>query len=704
MFQHPLKQQTKPVFIILILALLLIISQTPSTSAQSSRAVLPPGFDMDFIAGTLKLPVDMTFLPDGDIFVIEKGQGTSGNATAYIKWVNNGTLQEQPIYALQTTIRYDSGLLGIIADPNFAENKLFYVWYASEVIGENATLRLVQLTFDEATKQATNPQLLLFDLPWGPVHIGFSLAFDEDGHLYIGIGDLEEETNVQQLNTWNGKILRIKPNQAGGYTIPADNPYIGRANALPEIFAYGVRNPFRMSYRQSDNTIYFGDVGSAKWEEVNQLESSLNYGWPIREGICPQGEALPCEPAGPEFTDPILTYSHEGPKDQSGAITGLDFYEGTTFPAQYQDALFFSDFNRSFIAYSTLNSDINHFASNADGIVDIEYFNEALYILDLYKGEISRIHYSDSGNAIPVATLEPSVSQGAAPLSVVLSAADSYDPDGIQLTYNWDFGDGTPSMLTDDPLINHTYTADGTYTATVRVTDDKGGTGIATATITVYSGELPQIKLTILNEPTRTLYHGGDQLQYEAIRSNLAGLDPTEPFKWQINFHHNTHSHPIAAGQVTQKDTFNVPTENHDGAWSLWYNFILTMKTDTGQEIIVSREIFPQHVDITFDTQDGTAGILLNNIQRYTPYTLKAITNQEHTLTAADTMVNLTSVNTFDYWQWDSNNNGTIDDSDEITTTHTITIHAPTTNITYRTYYQYLRDAINAYLPLGQKE
>ena len=82
MFQHPLKQQTKPVFIILILALLLIISQTPSTSAQSSRAVLPPGFDMDFIAGTLKLPVDMTFLPDGDIFVIEKGQGTSGNATA----------------------------------------------------------------------------------------------------------------------------------------------------------------------------------------------------------------------------------------------------------------------------------------------------------------------------------------------------------------------------------------------------------------------------------------------------------------------------------------------------------------------------------------------------------------------------------------------------------------------------------------------
>jgi glucose/arabinose dehydrogenase len=175
-------------------------------------------------------------------------------------------------------------------------------------------------------------------------HNGGEVTFGPDGMMYIGLGDGGSEGdpqgNGQRLGTWLGKILRINPAPRGSrsYTVPSDNPFVGRAGVRPEIWMYGLRNPWRFSFDRTTRDVWIGDVGQNKYEEVDFAPASqagINWGWNAREGFHAFTGALP-----PGARDPILETTHAA---GNCAITGGYVYRGRAIPA-LAGAYVFGDF------------------------------------------------------------------------------------------------------------------------------------------------------------------------------------------------------------------------------------------------------------------------------------------------------------------------------------------------------------------------
>ena len=166
--------------------------------------------------------------------------------------------------------------------------------------------------------------------------------------LYVGVGDAGDSRHAQNLNSLNGKILRINPD-AYPNIIPADNPIAGQSNRRGEIWAYGLRNPFTSAMKPGTNVLYVNDVGSSDFEEVNQIVRGGNYGWPASEG----------NSSDPDHEDPLYTYPWQG-----SAITGGVFYSGTEFSSEYRGKYFVSDYLRQFIRVIDETGDATNFATN----------------------------------------------------------------------------------------------------------------------------------------------------------------------------------------------------------------------------------------------------------------------------------------------------------------------------------------------------
>ena len=664
---------------------------------------LPPGFQATIVADDLYLPLDMEFMATGDILVAEKGVGEDIDGISRIRLVKNGQTQPTPVLELSTNVYWDSGILGIILDPDFGTNHHFYVWYAT---GEQALnwsgesiMRLSRFTYNPETETAdpAGEQIILEDSPWGKLHHGNSLQFDDNGNLIMGLGNRGDLATSQDMGVLAGKMIRIRPT-ATGYEIPTDNPFVGDNNVRPEIYALGLRNPYRMAVRD-DGTVAIGDVGRATWEEINLLQAAANYGFPEREGPCPIDQGPPCDPAPPQYTDPVIAYLHDESlgTGSSGAVTGVAFYEGDDFPAQYHDRLFFSDINQGFIAAADVaTGEFELFAENLYGLVDLKYWNGSVYALDIGGGKITQIYYTGSDNRPPDPVLDVSEIRGAPPLTVTFSAEGTTDPDDVALTYHWDFGDGV-RLSTAEPTVSHTYTEDGTYEASLQVTDIRGGeSAVLERTITVYSGEFPEIEFTNLTEPGRALFHGGDDIRYTAARSTLDGLaDP--PFSWRVDLHHNQHAHPIIANTEAISGVLPISTDNHEGDWNIWFRFYLTMHTDQGQEIIVQDELRPEFVNLTLTTAPADVPVVINHGRQETPYTLKSIIGVDHTLEAPEAIIHERGIGRFDFWvwhqAWPTVEGTTAVPSDSISHERALTITAPADDYHYVAQYAYDRPA-----------
>jgi glucose/arabinose dehydrogenase len=190
---------------------------------------------------------------------------------------------------------------------------------------------------------ATQKILLKVKQPY-PNHNGGGLAFGPDGYLYLGLGDGgsagDPLGNGQSLNTFLGKILRLDVDNGEPYAIPADNPFAGSGEAYPEIWAYGLRNPWRFSFDRATGDLFIGDVGQDQWEEINFVPAGaaggLNFGWNIREGLHPyKGDA----PANAQLTDPVAEYSH----NLGCSVTGGVVYRGQALP-EFSGIYLFGDF------------------------------------------------------------------------------------------------------------------------------------------------------------------------------------------------------------------------------------------------------------------------------------------------------------------------------------------------------------------------
>jgi glucose/arabinose dehydrogenase len=219
----------------------------------------------------------------------------------------------------------EEGLLGLAFHPDYARNGRFYVYYSAT--GEP---RQVIAQFRADVKQAVaDPasERILYEVP-DPYrnHNGGMLAFGPDGMLYIGSGDGgsrgDPKNNGQRLDTLLGKILRVTPDG----TVPADNPFAGTAGARGEIWAYGLRNPWRFSFDRATGALWAGDVGQNQWEEIDVVRKGGNYGWRLFEGV-EEFDNVDGRAAG-DFIAPVLTYGRE----LGCSVTGGYVYRGKAVP------------------------------------------------------------------------------------------------------------------------------------------------------------------------------------------------------------------------------------------------------------------------------------------------------------------------------------------------------------------------------------
>lgn len=662
------------------------------------------------VTSKLHLPTDMLFLPSGDIFVLEKGTGAGTNGRSAVRLVRNGMLAEQPVLTLSTTITGEAGLTGVVLDPNFPNNHYFYLWYT---VGEAAknwrgelVNRLSRFVYDEqhGTADSNSEVILLEDQPWGYHHHGGALMFGADGYLYVGLGDRELANIPQNLGMLNGKVLRIQPT-AMGYAIPPDNPWVDVEGVRAEIYSYGLRNPFRITRRQQDQKLFMLDVGELAWEEINEVLPGANYGWDLREGPCPKGEFQPCPAAPPGYTDPVVYYPHANDLNPLTAISALAFYEGSGYPAEYHNQLFFADFGLRQIQWVATGNDgfvLTPFAANTGMVVDMEYFKEHLYYLVFDRGEINMITYAEAPNQAPTAQLTADTVLGAAPLTVHFSAAESQDPDDAILQYRWDWGDGTPTLLTQSTVVSHTYTTDGAYTARLQVTDIRGAASDAVSQlINVFSGELPRIQLENLTDPNRPQFHMGDKWRYQVVRaSGLAGLDPNAPYLWSISLYHDQHKQPLLSSFAAD-GIFEISRKEYQSEWNLHYHFELTMTTAQGQRLTFAQTLEPEVVQLQVDAKPIPVMIQSNSVVTTTAYSIKSVIGAILTLDAPPVILDGDTMGNFDYWYIYSDGwpvQATHDG--EIIREPTLVFTAPNVHTEYIAFYSYAGPAVKLWLPL----
>ena len=289
----------------------------------------------EFAKLSFRKPVLLTHAPGepGKVFVVEQ-RGT------VVVFDNDPGAQETHSFAdLTDRVRMrhnEEGLLGMAFDPQYERNGWVYVYYSA------SRPRRTQLSRFTARDGQLDPDtevvLLAVEQPYGN-HNGGMVAFGPKGGLYVGVGDGgwagDPELAGQDLGQWLGKILRIEPTDAGGYKVPADNPFVGQAGAKPEIWAYGLRNPWRFSFDRQQGSLWVGDVGQNAREEVDIVTRGGNYGWNAREGTSTYASTAPNGP----MVDPVIEYGHS----EGQSITGGYVYRGTRL-ANYRGAYFYGDY------------------------------------------------------------------------------------------------------------------------------------------------------------------------------------------------------------------------------------------------------------------------------------------------------------------------------------------------------------------------
>lgn len=250
-----------------------------------------------------------------------------------VRLIINGKLQDKPYLDIVSRVKSggEMGLLSCVFHPDFATNGYIYVDYTRM----NPTRQTVIAEYHvdpkaDSVDPSTERILLTIDQPY-PNHKGGQLQFGpDDKMLYIGMGDggsaNDPQGRGQNLKEFLAKILRIDVTPREGYGIPKDNPFVGRDDARPEIWAYGVRNPWRFSFDRETHLLYAGDVGQNLWEEVDIIKKGGNYGWNVMEAT---HDFRPRADAAKDMIPPIKEYPHT----VGLSITGGFVYRGKAIPA-----------------------------------------------------------------------------------------------------------------------------------------------------------------------------------------------------------------------------------------------------------------------------------------------------------------------------------------------------------------------------------
>lgn len=553
-------------------------SRTLSDKPDSSR------FSYTMLASGFDEPMQMAVLPDLGILIAERKGG--------VKFYDPQTKTVKTIAHFNVFSGIEDGLLGVAADPDYKTNHRVYFY--NSVGGERSVSELARYEFRNGELDISSKKVLL-EVPTQRIyccHSAGHLVFDKNGLLYLSIGD---NTNAEEIeghnptderpgrhlsdgqassansNDYRGKIIRIKPEDDGTYSIPDGNLFPKDGSlGKPEIYIMGCRNPFRISVDPKTGYLYWGDVGpdtevpaeegKLSYDEINQARKPGFFGYPYflganeafpkydfqtkQEGP-PQNplrpvnnsphntgvkELPPAQPAfiwygkGPSRRWPLV--GKGGASAMAGPVYYADQYPDAPFrlPAYYDGKLFIYDWIRKWIMAVTMDAQGNYvsmepFLTNLKVVAPMDMViahDGAIYLLAYgtnwfapnTDSGIIRVEYSE-GNRTPLAVAAASETVGAAPLEVAFSSAGSKDFDtGDKLTYRWTIdGKELPGEQ-----IRHTFRKPGTYTAVLTVTDQHGSSGSASQVIRV--GNAPP-SVRISSADNKSFYWDGAGLSYQ---------------------------------------------------------------------------------------------------------------------------------------------------------------------------------------------
>jgi uncharacterized repeat protein (TIGR01451 family) len=358
----------------------------------------------EIIAEGLYLPVYLTHAGDGSsrLFVIEQN--------GRIRIIKNGSVLETPYLDINSKVSCcgERGLLGLAFHPNYENNGYFYVDYTRASDGATVISRYHVSQNPDQADPNSEVVLLTIAQPYAN-HNGGNIAFNpKDNYLYIGMGDGgsggDPQNHAQNINTHLGSMLRIDVDQGNPYAIPPTNPYVGR-DGLDEIWAIGLRNPWRFSFDRVSGDLYIGDVGQNSWEEIDFLEYGIggetNFGWRCKEANHEYNFTGNCSSL--EFVDPIAEYDH----NIGRSITGGYVYQGSLFPS-LRGYYFYADYvtGRLWSIHKTGDNPITWSVPELEisSSLNISSFGEdengEIYILDYTGGTVR--HLTDSNGAIPI--------------------------------------------------------------------------------------------------------------------------------------------------------------------------------------------------------------------------------------------------------------------------------------------------------------
>ena len=293
---------------------------------------MPPAITLWRFATLSATVTAITAAPNdtGRVFAVEQ--------SGIVRIVKHNVLVARPFLDISSEVLNsgEEGLLGMAFAPDYAASRTFYLCYVDN--GSNLLIRRFQVSAadPDSADALTESAVFSLALPTG-VHHGGTILFGPDGKLYIGIGDGGPQNDGRLTGQDNSdlfaNVLRLTVTSSGTYSVPADNPFVGVAGVKPEIWSYGLRNPWLISFDRQTGDFYVPDVGQDKWEEINvapapTIGKGVNYGWSVFEGThCgPNGT---CDPTGK--TMPQLEYAHNSGAGECAVIGGR-VYRGKNLP------------------------------------------------------------------------------------------------------------------------------------------------------------------------------------------------------------------------------------------------------------------------------------------------------------------------------------------------------------------------------------
>ncbi len=599
-------------------------------------ANVPQGFIDSLIGADLASPVAIDFAPDGRTFVTEQG--------GRIRVIDGGRTALMPFATLTVDSNGERGLLGIAVDPNFAQNNFVYVYYTATTPTVHNRVSRFTASGNTAVPGSETILLELDPLSSATNHNGGSIHFGPDGKLYVAQGDNANSAQSQSLTSRFGKILRINPDGS----IPGDNPFFNAAAGDNRaIWALGLRNPSTFAFSRDTGKLFINDVGSDKFEEINEGAAGANYGWPGQEGP-PSSNA--------DFKGPDFFYGRTSGEPQGTAITAGTFYDGPTksFPAEYANDYFFADISGRWIwRLDAGTGAAKVFATDLGPAVDLKVSPDgSLFYVSHDAGQVRRIQVDPENPPLPA---KPTIQSQPAPASATVGGAANFivGAGGEGLTYQWQRNgvaiDGATAATLAIPAVS---IEDNGAEYRAVITNGGGSVTSTAAKLTVTSGDPNMPPTAMITAPVAGRPYSAGQ----TIRFKGTGIDPEDrklpasAYSWSVDFHHDGVAETVVAPTAGIKaGSFKVPREAGTST-DVFYRVTLTVTDSVGGATTVSRDVSPRTATVTVNTTPPGLAFRLDGQTHSGPFSFEGVVGSRVAL-AADASQVVDGVN-YSFKKW----------------------------------------------------